>query len=121
MPIDDPLTQLVRHLSQAAGLLAYLSGFCVFMLIHRITKDQGYLLLSMGFLIHFLLMLISYVIMQLFNRAIPPGIIMPIFLYLFPFLQVLGGILLIAGFIKLGMRATKRFRRSAEANPSPSS
>ncbi|MGB0580126.1 MAG: hypothetical protein ACPGVU_10525 [Limisphaerales bacterium] len=115
-PVDDPLAMFVRHLSQAAGLLSYLLGFCVFMLIHRITKEAGYLLLSIGFLIHFFLGLFFLLFMQFFGRSVPPGIFIPIVQYVTPFLQVLGGILLIAGFLMVGARARKKLRITSEAS-----
>lgn len=120
MSYNDPLTMLIRYVTQTASLLVYLAGFAVFFLIWRITKDRAYFLLGLGMGIYLVIGVVHFFMFTLFGPVSLSQYSVLLNLYAYaiaPVVRLVGSAMLLVGFVMLGKRAVRKFRRPTNKPP----
>ncbi|MGB0580127.1 MAG: hypothetical protein ACPGVU_10530 [Limisphaerales bacterium] len=114
----NPLTELFRYGSLFTGLLAYVIGFVVFVMMWRLSRNRAYFYLCAGFGLSllsrfgFLLLMISGG-----TRLSRTDGLSILYRMLTPYVSLIASVLLIVGFVMLGWRAIKTFKAPQDSPP----
>ena len=118
MSFHNPLIDLLRCGYLFTGLVTYLIGFVVFIMMWRLSRNRAYFFLCVGFGMSLVSRLGLLLTISGGSRLSPTADLGVLYRMLAPYVSLIASLLMIVGFVMLGWRAIKTFK-APQTSPPP--